>query len=107
MASQGPVQLHTPLTTSNVGKASICPQRKDKLIAVTQVRNADATVRGRIHFAEDPENPYLQDLIKGTKATAVTWDIQGLTPHGLVKLELQYVPSVLQTLNFKKVPECH
>jgi len=107
MTSQSPVQLDTPPTTSSVRNAGICPHRKDKLIAVTKVRNADATIHGRIHFAEDPENPYLQDLINGTKATAVTWDIQGLTPHGLVKLELQYVPSVLHTLSFKKVRECH
>jgi hypothetical protein len=71
---------------------------KTTLIAVTNVRNADVSVRGRIYFAEDPENAYLQDLIDGVQATAVTWDIQGLTPHGLVRLELLYVPCVLQTL---------
>lgn len=107
MNSQSPAQHHTPLTTSIVRKAGIRPHSRDKLIAVTTVRNADASVRARIHFAEDPENPYLQDLINGTQATAVTWDIQGLTPHGLVKLHLQYVPSLLQTLSFKKVAEYH
>jgi len=63
---------------------------------VTNVRNRDASVRARIHFAEDPENPYLQELIGDTSATAVTWDIQGLTPHGLVKLNLQYFFSFMK-----------
>ena len=62
------------------------------LMAVTNVRNADASVRARIHFAEDPENPYLQELIGDTAGTAVTWDIQGLTPHGQVTLDIRYVP---------------
>lgn len=68
------------------------------LRAVTNVRNADASLRARIHFAEDPENPYLQELIGKSPCTAVTWDIQGLTPNGRYKLEFQSIHLPRQSL---------
>lgn len=53
------------------------------------MRNADASIQARIYFAEEPENEYLQKLIDGTPATAVTWDVRGLNPHAGFELQVR------------------
>ena len=57
------------------------------------MRNADASINARISFAENPENPYLQKLIDGVPATAVTWDIRGLKPNGMFEMRVRYFHS--------------
>jgi hypothetical protein len=51
----------------------------------------DGTIKARIHFAEKPENEYLQKLIDGCRAAAVTWDIQGLTPNATFEIQIRYL----------------
>jgi hypothetical protein len=60
-------------------------------MTVSNVRNADGSVRARIHFAEKPDNAYLQKLIGETPSTAVTWEVRGLKPHAAFELQLWYI----------------
>lgn len=60
-------------------------------MTVSNVRNADGSVKARFHFAEKPDNPYLQKLIDGTQATAVTWEVQGLKPNATFEVKIWYV----------------
>ena len=89
MHSVGEVLL-TPRTSSSVSRAGLKLQREEELMrVVSNVSSVDGSVTGRIHFAEKPENAYLQKIISGTSATAVTWDIQGLTPHATFELHVR------------------
>jgi hypothetical protein len=89
MRSVGEVLL-TPRTSSSVSRAGLKLQREEKLTyVVSNVSSVDGSVTGRIHFAEKPENVYLQKLINGTSATAVTWDIQGLPPYATLELHVR------------------
>ena len=54
------------------------------------MRNADASIRARIHFAEESDNPHVQKLIDGIAATAVTWEVQGLRPHSTFHLQVRF-----------------
>ena len=56
---------------------------------VSNVRNADNSIRARIHFTERPENAYLQKLLDGVTATAVTWEIHGLEPYATFELQVR------------------
>jgi len=89
MHSVGEVLL-TPRTSSSVSRAGLKLQREEKLTyVVSNVSSVDGSVTGRIHFAEKPENAYLQKIINGTSATAVTWDIQGLPPYATFELHVR------------------
>ena len=90
MHSMGDVLL-TPRTSSSVSRAGLKLQRGGGRLTrvVSNVSSVDGSVTGRIHFAEKPENAYLQKIINGTSATAVTWDIQGLPPYATVELHVR------------------
>jgi hypothetical protein len=77
-----------PQSTSTVSKAGTSSSVSVANKTVSNVRNADGSVRARIHFAEKPDNPHLQKLIGETPSTAVTWDVQGLTPDAAFELQL-------------------
>jgi len=91
MHSVGEVLL-TPRTSSSVSRAGFHPEWPKDWEAndiVSNVSSVDGSVTGRIHFAEKPENAYLQKIINGTSATAVTWDVKGLPPYATFELHVR------------------
>jgi hypothetical protein len=87
MANESPNSF-TPRSTSLVSKAG-AHRNGPLLMLVSNIRSIDSSIRARIHFAEDPLNPYIQKLIGKEHATAVTWYVQGIKPRGTFELQVR------------------